>query len=404
MPTHAVRLRTIAVAACIALFGVVARSEQLFRAVTELVAVDVQIVAKDGTPVGGLKREDFEVFFDGGRRQVQSIEYVKGGQVLIPGTEGGAATTAGGSSPPAPFSGGRVFVVALDQASFPMAAQSSAREAVRRVIESVSTEDYLGLVAFPSGAVIAPTRDRKAILDAAGKIQGLRFDIRPRLNISATEAGLIKTGDSSTIRAVQQRECGLNSSMDCPTLVKMDADLIVNELHRQASLSISGLHAAIDGVATLPGRKTLLVISAGLPMSTRTGVEPNVGVETERLASLAAAANANLYVFFLNVHFLRAFSAEFGKINNTLFQDMDLFGFGLEKFAGAAGGRFYEIRVDSDPFVARVMRETSGAYVLMVEPLPRDRDGKDHFVRVTTKARGATVQHRLIVKIPPASK
>jgi hypothetical protein len=285
-----------------------------------------------------------------------------------------------------------------------MVAQASAREAVRRVIEAVSPEDYLGLVAFPGGAIVAPTRDRKAILDAASRIQGLRFDIRTRLNISATEAGLIKAGDGTTLRTVQTRECGLNSPIDCSIQIKMDADLIVTELRRQASLSISGLHAAIDGVTALPGRKTLLVISAGLPMSNRTGIEPNVGVETGRLASLAASANVNLYVLFLNVHFLRAFSAEFGKINNTLFQDMSLFGFGLEKFAGSAAGSFFEIRVDSDPFVARVMRETSGSYILMVEPEPRDRDGKEHFVRVATKVRGATVRHRLVVRILPASR
>jgi VWFA-related protein len=319
---------------------------------------------------------------------------------------GSAAGKTGAAGAPAaasaPFSDGRVFVIGVDQQSFPLAAQASVREAVRRVIESVKPEDYVGLVAFPGKTIIAPTRDRQLIRQASEQIQGLRYDIRTRLNISATEAGLLKSGDAATSRAVISRECPLNSGPQCATQVRMDADQIIMELQRQAATSISGLHSVIDGTTTLPGRKTLLVLSAGLPMSNRTGVEPNINLETTRLASHAASANVNLYVFFLNIHFLRAFSAEMGKINNTLFQDMDVFGYGLEKFAASANGAFFEVRVDSDPFVARVMRETSAYYLLSVAPEPRDRDGKEHFIQVKVKQGGTAVRYRTVLVIPPA--
>jgi hypothetical protein len=102
----------------------------------------------------------------------------------------------------------------------------------------------------------------------------------------------------------------------------------------------------------------------------------------------------------MNVHFLRAFSAEYGKRNNSLFEDITMFGYGLEKFADSTGGSFAQVEVDSDPHVARALRETSAAYVLAVQVRPEDRDGKDHFIRVAVKQRGATVRYRRMVNIP----
>ena len=376
------------------------QSGQTFRATTDTVLVDALVVAKDGTPIAGLKPEQFEVYIDGRRRQIERVEFVGATTSLTVGSESRAASPVA-ATPSAPFSDGRVFVIAVDQMSFPLVAQSSAREAVRRIIDSVKPEDYVGIVALESKTVVAPTRDRNAIRKAAEQIQGLRFEIRPRFNVSTTEAMLIKARDATTIRTVQMRECGLNSGIDCSTQVRMDAEQIVQELHRQASGSISGLHTALDAVATLPGRKTVLVISAGLPMSNRTGVEPNIGLETNRLAAHASAVNANLYVFYMNVHFMRAYSVEFGRMNNTIFQDVQVFRTGLEKFAAGANGALFEVQVDSDPFVTRVMRETAAYYLLGVTPEPRDQDGKEHFIRVAVKqVRDATVRYRTVVTIP----
>ena len=394
-------MRTIVVIAFLAASVSAGQSGQTFRATADTVLVDALVVARDGTPIAGLKPEQFEVFIDGRRRQIERVEFISATTSLTAVSEGVPASPGAAAAPAAPFSDGRVFVIAVDQMSFPLVAQSSAREAVRRIIESVKPEDYIGLVALESKTVVAPTRDRHAIRKAAEQIQGLRFEIRPRFNVSATEATLIKARDATTLRTVQMRECGLNSGIDCPTQVRMDAEQIVQDLHRQASGSISGLHTALDAVATLPGRKNVLVISAGLPMSNRPGVEPNIGLETNRLAAHAAAVNANLYVFYMNVHFLRAFSVETGRMNNTIFQDVQVFRTGLEKFAAGANGALFEIQVDADPFVTRVMRETAAYYLLGVTSEPRDRDGKEHYIRVQVKqVRDATVRYRTVVTIP----
>ena len=165
-------------------------------------------------------------------------------------------------------------------------------------------------------------------------------------------------------------------------------------------LSIDGLNRVLDAVQALPGRKTLIVVSAGLPMSSLPVGQPNFDAETTRVARRAAAANVNLYVFYMNIHFIRAFSPEYGKRPTAIYEDISMFGYGLEKFADAGGGAFFQIEVGSDPFVDRALRETSAAYLITVQPEPSDRDGKEHFIRVATKQRGATVRYRRILTIP----
>jgi VWFA-related protein len=362
-----------------------------FKASTELVLIEAQVVARDGSPVAGLKPDQFEVFIDGRKQPIVNLDFFR------LSAAGQTDTTAGAAS--ASTSGGRTIVLAIDQESFPVSGQASAREAALRVANTVAPEDRLGLIAFPGSVAVAPTIDHQAVRAAIAKISGLRTDVSAsRFNISAMEASRIKTRDSST-KEITDRECRLDpGNPNCPIEVVQDAGRIADALERQAQLSVSGLRGVLDTVGALPGRKTLMLISAGLPMNPRG--TPNPDSETAYIAQRAAAFNINLYVFYMNVHFLKAFSAEYGKRNNTLFDDITLFGYGLEKFADGAGGSFFQVEVNSDPFVARALRETSAVYLLAVQARPEDRDGKDHFIRLTVKERGATVRYRKVVNIP----
>jgi VWFA-related protein len=367
-----------------------------FRSSTELIQIDAQAVQRDGTPIKGLAADQFDVFIDGRRRPVVSVDFVRASQTAV------AAAATPDARADSPVGDGRTIVLAIDQNSFPVSGQASAREAATRVVNSVAPEDYLGMVAFPGPVAIAPTRDRTALREALSRISGLRVDlISSRFNISASEAAQLKSRDGMATREIINRECRFDPwNPSCSQEVIQDGGRIADALERQAVQSLSGLHGVIDAVGSLPGRKTLVLISAGLPMHPRG--TPNLDSETTYVARRAAAANVNLYVFYMNVHFLRAFSAEYGKRNNSLFEDITMFGYGLEKFADSAGGSFFQIEVDSDPFVARALRETSAAYILAVQVQPEDRDGKDHFIRVTVKQRGATVRYRRMVNIPAA--
>jgi len=52
--------------------------------------------------------------------------------------------------------------------------------------------------------------------------------------------------------------------------------------------------------------------------------------------------------------------------------------------------------------IDRLVRETSAYYLLSVEPLSTERDGKPHTITVKVKAPNATVRNRSFVVIPKA--
>ena len=390
----------VAAAAVLATASLPARNQTpQFRSSTELVLIDAQVVAsRDGAPIAGLTAADFEVFIDGRKRPIESAEFVRAANVPAGISPGGTDTAIQDRA-----ATGRILLLAVDENSFPVAGQEAAREAVKRVVDRVAPSDYLGMVTFPGRTEIAPTLDRKPIRDAIPRIIGARVEVASsQYNISATEATVLRSKDPVGTREITQRECDKGRVPDilCPQNVIQDGNRIADALEQQGLLSIAGLQQIIAGLAQVPGRKTLIVISAGLPMTTKPGGRPNLDAETSKIARQAASANVSLYVFYMNVHFIRAFSAAYGKRNYSLFEDITTFGNGLEKFADSAGGAFFQVEVDSDPFVDRALRETSAAYLLAVRPEPSDRDGNQHFIRVTVKARGSTIRYRRVLTIP----
>jgi hypothetical protein len=72
----------------------------------------------------------------------------------------------------------------------------------------------------------------------------------------------------------------------------------------------------------------------------------------------------------------------------------------LDTFNGSAGGTFLEVNTGPDFAIERVIRETSKYYLLGVEPLDADRDGRPHQIRVKVSQGGTSVRNRPTVVIP----
>ncbi|HVQ40823.1 MAG TPA: VWA domain-containing protein [Vicinamibacterales bacterium] len=397
----------------VALFAMAAvpGQQRTFRSGTDVVLIDVEVLTRDGLPIEGLKSDQFEVFIDGRRRTILSSEFLRESTTMVKAKGAKTATPVASETPVK--GDGRIFMLAIDQMSFPMTAQASAREAAQRVVKGLGAEDRIGIMTLPGQVRIAPTRDRAAIDAGIKQIGGLRGSLKSeKYSLSAAEASAIKSKDGQTMNDVYVRECerryiptrDFQNLQICRQELNQESSAITNALEQQGMTSINGLHDAIDATSSIDGRKTLVFISAGIPLSKYTGGQPNLDHELARIGRRAATANVNLYVFYLNVHFLRYFSAEYGKQNHSIFEDVSMFGYGLEKFADIAGGSFSQVEVDADPFVDRMLRETSAYYLLAVPTEASERDGKEHFIRLSVKASGATVRHRKVVVIPKETR
>lgn len=378
--------------------GLAGQQAPTFRSTAELVVVDATVVTRDGTPIEDLRLNEFEVSINGQRRAVVSAEFVRL-TGAVPDDPDTAVSHPRVDGTPA----GRLIVIAIDEHSVPPGAQAAAREAAARIVDGADPADTLALVAMPGPLSVGPTRDHAAVRAAVGRVAGRRVDA-PRVStgLSPSELVALRARESVTTAELLGRACGVDAG--CRQAAIQEATFVADALEQQGLLTISGLRGVLETLANVPGRKHLFLVSAGLPTSTTAGGRPNLTAETLNIARSAAEANVSLYVFYLNIHFLQSFSVATGwRSPSAVYDDISFFANGLERFADSGGGSFFQVEVDADPFVRRAFRETAAAYVIAVRADPKDRDGRDHHIRVSVSRRDAVVRHRRVIRMPSGS-
>lgn len=378
----------------------------VFRGGVELVAVDVQVIDKDGRPIPGLAPSDFDVSINGRSRRVVSAEFIRASAATssAPAARNVAPLADAVTPPVAPA--GRTVVLAVDEHSFGAGAAQAAMQAAGRFLDHLEPDDLVGLYAYPTSASsLNLTRDHASVRKALGGIVGMLDVPSSRFNLNATEVVDITAGDADALGAVAARECRSRDS-SCARDIRMEATSLAGMFEIQVSQSLNGLHGLLRSLSRWPGRKILVVVSGGLLASDRPGGRPDLTMETLALGREAAAANTSLYGLHMDSSFLDAFSAGSKRAATpALMRDSSLLGRGFERFTAAAGGTLIRIEAGTgDSAFARVLLETSAYYLLGVEPVEADRDGKSHEIRVKVKQRGATVRSRATVVIPKPGK
>jgi len=391
-----------------------AAQQPVFKSGVELIAVDVAVVDKSGYPVAGLRPDQFHVTVDGKPRRVVSAEFIEfAPRTVSPGTPLAARavtptyTSNEQVAPSAPQ--GRLIYLAIDQGSFKPLGARGAMEAARRFIDRLQPEDRVGLIAFPDPVkFVAASRDHEAARTATTKIIGSAQPFRVSgidKNVSLSEAIDIHAGDTMTMQKVFARECGSMAGANraaCENDVRNTAISIGRNAELQATRGIAGIKAVIRGLAQTRERKTMVLISGGLPVADRSGFDLQLTSTVADLGREAAAANLNFFVLHIDSGFLDAFSAEERTMSDTLFRDLGMMSAGLETIAGASGGSLARVVAGADFAFDRVLRETTAAYLLGVEPLEGDRDGRTHRIGVKVDVPRAEVRSRREVVLPVA--
>jgi VWFA-related protein len=394
-----------------------APQQPVFKSGVELITVDVAIVDKTGAPIPSLNRDQFDVAIDGKPRRVVSAEFLeftahgKPGAVPVEAIPEAQPAFSSNEEPAPASSRGRLIFLAVDQGSFQSFGARGAMEAARRFIDRLQPEDRVGLVAFPPpGPNLAATRDHAAIRAATAQIMGTATPLRIGgidKNLGLAEAIDIHAGDTMAFEKVMARECSYARTaadrMACEIEIKNTADSIGRNADVQATNSLGGLEDIFTSLARIRERKTLVLVSAGLPVADRIGQDLQYTSTVSALGRQAAAANLNFFVLHIDSGFLDAYSASERTVSDTLSRDMSIMSSGLDSIAGSSGGSLARVVSGADFAFDRVLRETSAAYLLGVEALEADRDGKPHRISVKVKVPNAEVRSRREVVIPKAS-
>jgi VWFA-related protein len=374
-----------------------------FKSGVEMITLDVQVVREDGEPMLGLGAADFQVTIDGRHRTVAAVQFLEQSSRtrFIEARRDPGAAGAEDAAGVARAEDGRIFMIAVDENSLWTAHARAANEAARLFIDRLAPRDYVGLATFPtSGLLIAPTQEHYEVRDALDRIVGMRSPPPIGLTpLSPSEVFDITAGDSDTLARVVARACP-PADKQCPRQVRADATSHAQEMATSTHQSLAGLRDLIAALKTVEGRKTLVLISGGMPLSDRVGGGLDVRGQMAAVGRLAAEANLTLYVLHLDTSFATAFTGRGGPAPETLMRDSTAYHMGLGMLAGAAGGRLFQITNGADSVFDRVLRETSGYYLLAIAPLDSERDGKPRRVTVSVTRQGAEVRARNTVTVP----
>lgn len=375
----------------------------VFTSRVELVRVDVQVVENSGSPVIGLGLDDFQAWLDGRPRRVVSAELVSF-EYQKPSAVDGPLRTPGLVPEDA-----RVFIVAVDQMGLSAAAMMPVREAIRKFLKQLRAQDMVGLYEFPYRAPrLDITHNHDNVSRALDRILGMRDLNMGTFSMMPSEISEITANDTDTANRVISRECPpIAEDPLCPDMVRMEAHGLANHLEGEAAQRMNDLVRLAQSLSYIQGRKTIVLVSGGLIASTRPGGRPDVRTMMQTVGDDIANAQANLYVLHLDTVFTDAYSAVQRSSRRpadrfeSLMADRITLTSGLEQLAGRAGGALFSVEAGTPEYVLnRVLLETGAYYVLGVEPSDEDRDGKDHFIRVRTTAKDATVRSRVQVRIP----
>jgi VWFA-related protein len=327
---------------------------------------------------------------------------------------------------------GRVFVLAVDVGSFRVDDSRGVVKAAHGFVQRLQPNDYVGLYTYPLGPRVDPTQDRAKLLrdldTVVGGAQSLasRYHLTPAevIDINAEMAAFgarfmtpsvptrgqptpVNSNDTETLRRVQLRECGSDTDARCIELIEQEAQAMAFFYEGEVTRAVNSLGELLRRLSNVPGRKTVVVLSAGMPVSDRLGGRPSIEDAARMLGEEAARSNSNIYAIHIDTSFLHTISAETQKNNKyPVSQEREsvMMGRFLDQFAGTSGGTLMRVLVGSgEGAMDQILRETTSYYLLGVTPAESDRDGRTHRLKVKVDQRDTVVRSRTWLVIPKRS-
>jgi VWFA-related protein len=285
-----------------------ASSTTKFASRTDLVLVPVIVHDKKGAHVPGLKAEDFAIFQDGKQQKLASAEEVIASPPATAAKPGqpGEFTNQGMTGPEAQ----RLTIIAFDTINTPFLNQTQAREGlVRYLVKNLERGPVALLKIYPGGVslVFDFTTDREVI--RAGLTQALKQNFHAMQDSRAIDhpRDIQKFNAGLPDDAPKAGPLDLTRVPDPTLKVKLLSDLA--ESWSSSTLQRNAIQETLEAMrhiasvyAGVPGRKSLLWLTAGFPWDVNPGSEATPGGVTWVYDLTFQQLNdANISVYPVNV-------------------------------------------------------------------------------------------------------
>jgi len=396
---------------------------QTFRSSVDLIAVDVQIFDRSGVPLTSLKPEDFEVTLDGRRRRVVSALFTRHELTPLsrnlpnrPDASKPDATDLLPVSAETPRGGPRTFIVSIDTSSFRASDTNVFVLAAQRFVRQLSPDDAVGVFTLPHGPRIEATTNHAEVRRLLGTVVGRKppagetmLTVEQVIDITATAATQSQLQTRQTITQMlseesssgEQLPCDSGNRVLCTEAALSEAESVAYRLEEDVLQGLAGLDSLLQLLQDQPGRKTVLLLSGGMPISDRSGGRPRLTTEVQRLGERATYANAIIHTLYFDQEINAAFGADSRKPRAASARTNGIYTRALAEFTGPSGGVLVDVSTGAgENEVDRLLSQMSTYYVLGVEPEDRDRDGRPHRLGVKVSQRNVTVRNRQLVIVP----
>jgi VWFA-related protein len=412
-----------------------AQERPIFEVDTAAVLLDVVVRDKRNRALRDLAAGDFEVHEDGVRQEITSFRVFDAGTAPDPGGPGRQPTppstmaaTGVPASPPAHPTPPAVIAFVFDRLS--QAARAHAHKAAMAYVEGNSVAGDLASVfsidlalrtlqPFTSDREAIEAALRRAATQAQTAFANDRGEARSReASVARADASLGGMGGASGADAgsSQARAAVIAAQQAFDQLQgRMLRTFDALERDQQGFATTNALLAIVNGLGALPGRKTIVLFSEGLSVTS--------GVNAQFRSVIAAANRANVSVYAVDGGGLRveSMTAEArqeivdaakarvemeatgrydraGALSRTLERNEDLMRLGpeggLAQLADETGGFLVRDTNDAREAFRRVAEDMRFHYFLSYTPANAAFDGRFRKVEVKVRRPGAEVQAR----------
>jgi hypothetical protein len=415
-------MRSTVLVVVIALASVVSAQEPVttVRSAVTLATLDVTVLDADGKPGPGLAARDFRIKLSGKSRPVQTLNYIevtarpddaasRAANLFVTGRRVVSNTT--------PQATQRVFVLAIDDLSFPPEGGTRLLAAARRFVSEQPSDAFIGLTTTSGRFTVNPTINHGDVSDTLSHVTGQYRDPRTSSIANAAAVGILEAleivdhNNSAILDTVLHRECGnagngtgggglyANAVNNYNAACASDAAAVVRNIaratHETTGRQIVSISRALDAMRGARGLKQMLLLSEGIAAT------PGAAEVLAPIGRSAAQARAQVSVITEEAedvdvsdsgHTINDLGAAFYTTGGSsrLRDDRAMFRAALQKVADITGGSFDLVVGAGDTAFERAVTAGSAVYRLGVE-VPSDMPASKLFDLSVSVARAGVV-------------
>ena len=359
------------------------------------VLVPVVVRDKQGRSVSDLKKEDFQVFDNNKPRTISAFTLEQNGA-----SQGAAAGTASTISAAPPQ---RFIVLLFDDLHLSFVDLENAKKAGEKVLDGLLAGSNQVAVLSLSGKVASgSTRDRAKLQQAISslKSQGDYLHLNEAcLKMGYVQAWLMEFPQefAASHNAAQQLiACGASSDpQEAERTARLIAQRIVKVMGRDYVQSFSAIDEVVRRMATLPGQRTLILISPGFEIR-----DPQVSAAQSQTINVAAQSSVTintlsprgLYTTFMTASNNNAEVQDL--TSGYAMQDIRVAESSLSDLADGTGGTFIHNSNDLEAGFKALADASRTVYLLELSLDNVKPDGTFHRLKVKVNRDGLQLQAR----------